>query len=271
MGKRALASGEPGDRKTSKAKIHMAIIESLPFSISLGPQENHAERFLPHFDVRSPAGVHLTHADEGVVITDLKWASYSYMAAAGLIDPHLLSQGPVRFMFDKPKFPQDLRMCLGNISRQPASIRGSLLVADKFTSPPIFFLPLSFHHDPHPYPWKTKLQPGQRITMQARPQVHGTVCQLVIRNEHARLFNEGQLHIKAQAFSFLHPQLKKNIADPNTVRELPLAAYSKERLYFKNGQMKAGEVLYIEFANKGDKDIEPLSASATMKVTREPS
>lgn len=246
----------------------MAIIESLPFSFVLGADQNHTERFLPHFDVRFPAGIQIIDAGEGVVITDFKWASFSYLSTFGSIDPHVIKDAPVRFLFGRPKFPKDLSISLGNLSRKATGISGHLLVADKFTEPQTYLLPLTFHHDPHPYPWKAKLKPGETITMQARPQLQGNVHELVIRQDQLVQITDGELQLRARAFAYLHPQLKKNIADPNSVRELDLEIQGT-RIIVKNGDIAAGEVLYIEATNKTMRDIVPFSMLATQKVIRE--
>jgi len=243
----------------------MAIIESLPFEIFLGEQQNHSEHPLPHFDVRTPAGLQIESADEGVVVTDLKWASFSHFAAAGTLDPGLFKHAPARFQFPKPNYPKDLSISLGNLSRKTARVRGSLLVASSFTAPPIYLLPLAFHHDPHPFPWKAKIEPRQTITMHARTQLQGTMSDLIVRPEHALAIENGELGLKVTAFSFLHPQLKKNIANPQSVRDLTFDL-TGSRFTFRNGDIKAGETLYVEITNKSNADIHDWSATTTMKV-----
>lgn len=246
-------------------------VKEYPFHITCPANKSWGEYPLPHFATEHPIGLHIHALSQGITVADIKWANNSYFACSGSIDPRLFGfLKPVPFLFERPKYMEDLKLCISNLSHSNASLKGTLY-SQQMQSPPslqTFMFPLSPLHPGVQWPWLHDIAPGTTLRLQARSQLTGILKQFLMTAEHLAMIQSGKIVIKAQAAQYAKSFLstKKNQLDQNTARSIGLIIDGNFAHATKTSAIQAGECFAMDVTNNGDTPVKDFSIAATFEV-----
>lgn len=234
------------------------------FEFDVRGDRTYAEHFFPHFATDQPIALKLDDAPEGVVIEDIKWSLLSYFVCSGTIDPRLFLQR-VYFKFPRPRYMNDMRIMISNLSRRNTKLSGTLYTREQNSHTNISLYPLMPNCHTR-YPWKTTINPSEKISFKGRTQIEGSVNEVILVPEHIRDIKQGRLSLKLEAISYAQPSIKPRY-DEHTRRELGSVIDGEHIFVTHPCNILAGEDFIVTATNLSEEPIKDFTAAATLRAT----